>query len=120
VIDYKTSRSPISAKDAIDGRNLQLPIYLMAAKRSLRLNEDVVNGYYLHIYSCKKVSQFPNKLVAIEAVSEKAEGFIKEYVGSARRAEFPILPNQNRCPSFCEYDVMCRVRSLGTALDDEA
>jgi ATP-dependent helicase/nuclease subunit B len=119
VIDYKTSRSPISPKEALEGRNLQLPIYLMAANRLLKLEGEVANGYYLHIYSCKKGSQFPNKNSSVEAITERAEDFINDYVGRTRRAEFPIEPNQNRCPPYCEFDVMCRVQSLGTALDEE-
>jgi ATP-dependent helicase/nuclease subunit B len=119
VIDYKTSRSPISTREAIEGRNLQLPIYLMAANRLLRLEEPVANGYYLHIYSCKKGSQFPNKNSSVEAITEKAEEFIKDYVSRIRRGEFPVQPNQNRCPPYCEYEVLCRIQSLGTQADEE-
>jgi ATP-dependent helicase/nuclease subunit B len=119
IVDYKTSRSPISPKEALEGRNLQLPIYLLAANRVLKRDEPVTSGFYLHIHSCKKGSEFPNKTLAIEEITAKAEEYIGEYVNRARRAEFPIEPNQNRCPPYCKFDVMCRIQSLGSTTDDE-
>lgn len=119
VIDYKTSRSPISAKEALEGRNLQLPIYLMAANRVLKRDEPVTAGFYLHIYSCKKGSELPNKNLSLEDLTTKAEEYIGDYVSRVRRAEFPIEPNQNRCPPYCKFDVMCRIQSLGSTADDE-
>jgi ATP-dependent helicase/nuclease subunit B len=119
VIDYKTSRSPISAKEALEGRNLQLPIYLMAANRVLKREEPVTAGFYLHIYSCKKGSELPNKNLSLEDLTARAEAYIGEYVSRVRRAEFPVEPNQHRCPPYCKFDVMCRIQSLGSTSDDE-
>ncbi len=119
VIDYKTSRSPISVKEALEGRNLQLPIYVMAANRVIKRDESVTSGFYLHIHSCKKGSEFPNKNLALEEITAKAEEFVGEYVNRARRAEFPVEPNQNRCPPYCEFDVMCRIHSLPSEAADE-
>jgi ATP-dependent helicase/DNAse subunit B len=119
VIDYKTSRSPISPKEALHGRNLQLPIYLMAANGLKKFEDEVQSGYFLHIYSCKKGSEFPNKQATVAEITQTAENFIREYVNKARRAEFPVQPNQNRCPAFCNYDVMCRIQSLNTSTGED-
>ena len=119
VIDYKTSRSPIGAKEALEGRNLQLPIYLMAANRALKQDEPVSAGFYLHIHSCKKGSEFPSKSLEIKDITAKAEEYIGDYVSKVRHAEFPVAPNQGRCPPYCEFDVMCRIQSLCTTTDDE-
>jgi ATP-dependent helicase/DNAse subunit B len=118
VIDYKTARTPVSARDAESGRNLQLPIYLMAADRVMMRNKPVAAGYYLHITSCKKGSQFPSRNLSLDDLTAQAERYIDDYVSRARRAEFPIQPNQNRCPP-CEFETMCRIQSLGTSADDE-
>ncbi|MEW6128928.1 MAG: PD-(D/E)XK nuclease family protein [Acidobacteriota bacterium] len=118
VIDYKTARTPVSAREAEAGRNLQLPIYLMAADRVLLPDKAVAAGYYLHITSCKKGSELPKKNLSVKEVVEKAEDFINDYVSSIRRAEFPIAPNQNRCPP-CEFETMCRIQSLGTSADED-
>jgi ATP-dependent helicase/nuclease subunit B len=119
VIDYKTSRSPISAKEAAEGRNLQLPIYLMAANRVLKRSEPVTAGFYLHIYSCKRGSELPNKNLSLDDITARAETYIGEYVSKARRAEFPVEPNQHRCPPYCKFDVMCRIQSLGSTSEEE-
>jgi ATP-dependent helicase/nuclease subunit B len=119
VIDYKTSRSPISTKEALEGRNLQLPIYLMAANRVIKHEEPVTTGFYLHIYSCKRGSELPNKNLSLEEITTRAEEYIGEYVSKIRWAEFPVEPNQNRCPPYCKFDVMCRIQSLGSTADDE-
>jgi ATP-dependent helicase/nuclease subunit B len=119
VIDYKTSRSPISAKEALEGRNLQMPIYLMAANRVLKRDQAASSGFYLHIYSGKRGSEFPNKNISVEEVTARAEAYIGEYVNKVRHAEFPVTPNQNRCPAYCEFDVMCRIQSLPANSDDE-
>jgi ATP-dependent helicase/nuclease subunit B len=119
VIDYKTSRSPISAREAVEGRNLQLPIYLMAANRVLKRSEPVTAGFYLHIYSCKRGSELPNKNLSLDDITAQAEAYIGEYVSKARGAEFPVEPNQHRCPPYCKFDVMCRIQSLGSTSDED-
>lgn len=118
VIDYKTGRTPIKHSDAIEGRNLQLPIYMMAASRVVKKASSVRAGYYLHINSRKKGSEFPGKDEAahsVEGIIAHAENHIRQYVGSARRGEFPVRPNGGKCPPYCEFDGLCRVHAEGSA-----
>jgi ATP-dependent helicase/nuclease subunit B len=119
VIDYKTGRTPIRHSDALDGRNLQLPIYAMAASRVIEKGATVAAAYYLHIHSRKKGSELPHKDVSVESLIEHAENCIRDYVARARNGQFPIKPNDNRCFTGCEFDVMCRIGSLGSSADDE-
>ncbi len=115
VIDYKTTRTPIKHSDAIEGRNLQLPIYLMAASRALNPQAQVASAYYLHITSRKKGSEIPHaedERLSIDAVIAHAEEKIREYAGLARAGKFPVRPNDNRCYTNCEYECMCRIGSL--------
>ncbi|HKS43069.1 MAG TPA: PD-(D/E)XK nuclease family protein [Blastocatellia bacterium] len=119
VIDYKTKRTPIRHNDALDGRDLQLPIYAMAASRVIEKGETVASAYYLHIHSRKKGSELPHKDISVEGLIEHAENRIRDYVSRARNGQFPIKPNDNRCYTGCEFDVMCRIGSLGSSTDDE-
>jgi ATP-dependent helicase/nuclease subunit B len=122
VIDYKTGRTPIRHKDALEGRNLQLPIYAMAASRVIDARSTVASAYYLHIGSCKKGSELPYKddpALSIKALIEHAESLILDYAARARKGIFPIQPNENRCHPGCEFDSMCRIQSLGPAASDE-
>jgi ATP-dependent helicase/DNAse subunit B len=122
VIDYKTGRTPIRHADAIEGRNLQLPIYAMAASRAMGTQAKVASAYYLHIHSRKKGSELPHRddeRLSLEAVIAHAEERILDYVRRARAGAFPVKPNNDRCHPYCEFDVMCRIQSLGTtAIDD--
>ncbi|MGA9768669.1 MAG: PD-(D/E)XK nuclease family protein [Blastocatellia bacterium] len=119
VIDYKTRRTPIRHNDALDGRDLQLPIYAMAASRVIEKGRTVASAYYLHIHSRKKGSELPHKDISVESLIEHAENRIREYVSRARDGQFPVKPNDNRCYTGCEFDVMCRIGSLGSSADDE-
>lgn len=115
VIDYKTTRTPIKHSDAIEGRNLQLPIYLMAASRALKPAAQVASAYYLHITSRKKGSEIPHRddeRLSVDAVIAHAEEKIREYTRLARAGKFPVRPNDDRCYTNCEYESMCRIGSL--------
>jgi ATP-dependent helicase/nuclease subunit B len=122
VIDYKTGRTPIRHNDALDGRNLQLPIYAMAASRVIEKGATVAAAYYLHIHSRKKGSELPRKddaRLSVEGLIRHAEDRIRDYVARARDGQFPIKPNDGRCYTGCEFDVMCRIQSVGSSDDDE-
>lgn len=116
VIDYKTGRTPIHYNDALDGRNLQLPIYMMATVRVVSPDARLAAAYYLHINSRKRGSELPHKdnpELSVEAVIELAEKRIRDYGRSVRKGRFPVSPNRGRCPNYCEFDVMCRIHSIG-------
>lgn len=119
VIDYKTRRTPIRHSDALDGRDLQLPIYAMAASRVIEKGKTVASAYYLHIHSRKKGSELPHRDISVDSLIEHAENCIRDYVARARNGQFPIKPNDNRCYAGCEFDVMCRIGSLGAGADDD-
>ena len=116
VIDYKTGRTPIHYNDALDGRNLQLPIYMMAAIRVVSPGARVAGAYYLHINSRKRGSELPHKdnpELSVDNVIENAEKRIRDYGRSIRKGRFPVSPNKGRCPNYCEFEVMCRIHSIG-------
>ncbi|MEW6207141.1 MAG: PD-(D/E)XK nuclease family protein [Acidobacteriota bacterium] len=113
VIDYKTTRTPIKHSDAVEGRNLQLPIYLMAAGRALQPQARVTSGYYLHITSRKKGAELPrSEDESIDSVTAHAEEKIRQHTKQARCGKFPVRPNNDRCYTNCEYECMCRIWSL--------
>jgi len=121
VIDYKTGRAPIAYSEAMAGRNLQLPIYAMAASRVMGESQPIAAAYYLHIYSRKKGSELPHKSDAqltVDRLIAHAEACIREYVGGVRRGEFPVSPSHATCCVNCNYDVMCRIQSLGAIAEE--
>lgn len=120
VIDYKLGRTPLRHQDALDGRNIQLPIYAMAAENLMR-GTMVASAYYLHITSRKRGSEMPkgnDETLSVSRMIEHAKRYIRDYVSRARRGHFPVSPNGDRCQPRCEYRVMCRIQSLGSYADD--
>jgi RecB family exonuclease len=121
VIDYKTGATPIAHREALTGRNLQLPIYLMAVRDVVWKGQRVAGGYYLHINSCRKGSEFPGgdpATASVDSVIARTASYVREYAGRARRGDFPVIPN-GPCPPYCEYNVMCRIQSLRSTRDEE-
>lgn len=121
VIDYKTGRAPIAYSEAVAGRNLQLPIYAMAASRVIGERKPIAAAYYLHIYSRKKGSELPHKSdaqVTVDSLIAHAEAHIRDYVARVRRGEFSVRPSNATCCVNCNYDVMCRIQSLGAIAEE--
>jgi len=122
VVDYKTRRTPIPIKDALDGRNLQLPIYAMAANRVINPEASVASAYYLHIQSRKRGSQLSNKgdaATSLEGLIQHAEKRIRSYVEQIRSGSFPVQPNGDAVCQTCDYGVMCRIQSLRASEDEQ-
>jgi ATP-dependent helicase/nuclease subunit B len=122
VVDYKTRRTPIPIKDALDGRNLQLPIYAMAATRVIKKEARVAAAYYLHIHSRKRGSELSQEGEAgnsLEQLIHHAEQRIRTYVGRIRNGNFPVQPNGNTVCQACDYSVMCRIQSLRASEDEQ-
>lgn len=55
VVDYKAGSTAIGKREALEGRNLQLPIYALAVERSVLPRTKVVSGSYLSISSGKPI-----------------------------------------------------------------
>jgi hypothetical protein len=120
VIDYKTRAAPIPYRDAVSGRNIQLPLYMMAARDVVRGGERVAGGYYLHIHSRRRGSEFPSANhpeLSVDAIAWSAANFVKQYAARVGGGDFPVRPN-GPCPPYCEYNPMCRIQSLKWAEDD--
>lgn len=120
VIDYKLGRTPVHHRDALEGRNLQLPIYALAAENMTK-GTPVTSAYYLHITSRKKGSELPkgdDESLSVRGMISQSKEYIRNYVSRARHGRFPVSPNGNRCFPNCEYEAMCRIQSLGAVSDD--
>jgi ATP-dependent helicase/DNAse subunit B len=122
VVDYKTRRTPIPIKDALDGRNLQLPIYAMAASRVINKQASVASAYYLHIHSRKRGSELSkagDAANSLERLIDHAEERIRLYVEQVRKGSFPVQPNGATVCQTCDYGVMCRIQSLRATEDEQ-
>jgi ATP-dependent helicase/nuclease subunit B len=107
LIDYKTGSTPISAREVLEGRNLQLPIYVLAAQAH---KHRVADAFFLHIHSAKTSGEL-SKVDRHEWLNAAKE-HINRYVMLARAGEFAVAPTQfenGRCQAHCEFASLCRV-----------
>ena len=107
VIDYKASGSTINAKDLDKGKRLQLPLYALAARDALHLGE-VTSGFYWHILQGKassfKLEKYPD---GIDAAFDRVEQHVIDHVRHIRAGQFPPVPPDDGCPSYCPAVAFC-------------
>lgn len=112
VVDYKSGGVPNAGADIAEGRALQLPIYMMAARRFI--SPDLgppVQGVYWSLKQMRARAMIDGatkrKADDVEAILEAARSQISGIVGASRRGEFPPVPSSD-CPSWCEFRGLCR------------
>ncbi len=107
LIDYKTGSTPIGPAEVIQGRNLQLPIYVLAAEGQ---GHRVTDAFFVHIRGGKT----SGNLAKVDRAGwlGLAKEHINRYVGFARAGNFSVEPNQfenGTCNAYCEFASLCRV-----------
>lgn len=131
VFDYKTGKSRLNKQDIINGLQLQLPLYLYAAKEIIKseLNEDYEPAGAL-IYSLKYDSiDFGRDEVSFgrKATEEEIKKGYKElieiclaainrYVDGIGRGDFrlsQIDKREEKACRFCSFRSICRIQEAG-------
>lgn len=118
VIDYKSGGKPISVSEILKGTNLQLPIYVMAAKDVLRIDTDALEAYFFHLkrrkyfhanplihYKPTKKGLKPNP--RWDECMDATKKYVTIHVEGIRTGKFPTSPG-DECPSYCDYKDICR------------
>jgi len=111
VLDYKTGRAP-PRKEIEEGRDLQLPIYVLAVENALLPEEEVVAAFYYSISGAKRSTLLsstkkgePNP--EWQEMLDTSRKHIHAYVERVRAGLFPVLPSGD-CPSYCDFADICR------------
>ncbi|HSD64259.1 MAG TPA: PD-(D/E)XK nuclease family protein, partial [Ignavibacteriaceae bacterium] len=131
VYDYKTGKSRLDKSDIMSGIQLQLPLYLYAAKEIIKaeLYEDYEPAG-ASIYSLKyKNDDFGRKELNLgkrltdEEITEKYEEIIKicltavnKYVDGIRNGDFrlsQIDKREEKACRFCGFKPICRIQESG-------
>jgi ATP-dependent helicase/nuclease subunit B len=131
VFDYKTGKSRLNKQDIYNGLQLQLPLYLYAAKEIIKseLNKDYKPAGAL-IYSLKyNSSDFGRKEISFgrnmdeDKITEKYEELIKiclhainKYVDGISRGDFrlsQIDQREEKACRYCSFRSICRIQEIG-------
>jgi len=109
VIDYKTGGS-FSNYDLTKGYNLQLPIYALAARDALNLGEPA-EGMYWKILAGEgalKLGKYSyEELEGVQAAIQVVLLHLAHIINGIRHAEFPPVPPESGCPSYCPAASWC-------------
>lgn len=129
VIDYKTGSKVTTTGDIKRGLNLQLPIYLLAARDVLKIGVDALEGYLFYVkrkkyYHASSLSHYkkagkslkPNPLWD-ECIKKTIE-YVIDYAKNIRDGKFSPSPNR-KCPSYCDYKDICRYKESEAYAENE-
>jgi ATP-dependent helicase/DNAse subunit B len=137
VLDYKIGRTVTGAKteDLLNGKSLQLPVYLYAVRNRIDKIRPVAAGYYQvkDAENCQRLlvltdvqqepglekkskpkSRLPLRLgeteITLENLVEKSLDFVAAYVEDIKRGKFShtTQPQDERCQSYCPFNQVCR------------
>jgi ATP-dependent helicase/DNAse subunit B len=111
VIDYKAGSSHMTARDLIDGRRLQLPLYALAARDALGLGSPV-EGLYWAILANKagslKLSTFRhNNYYGFTGSVDLVRQHIGISLAGIYQGVFPPQPPGSGCPAYCAEASWC-------------
>ncbi len=112
VIDYKTGSTPHTVEEMRTGRDVQMMLYLLAARHLAQswaaqsgADLSVIGGLFWHIQNRKVTGEV---LESDAAVSE-AQAAVHQSISEARTGWFAVRPSEGKCASFCDYGPFCRV-----------
>lgn len=116
VIDYKTGTSGLDPKDLIQGHRLQLPVYSLAAKKSLRLGKPA-DGFYWSIREGKagqlKLQGFVHEagdgrvFRGAAGAIDLAVAHIIRLLRGIREGVFAPVPPSGGCKGYCVARQFC-------------
>ena len=139
--DYKTGSYLPKILDILEGRSLQLPLYLVVVEQLLkRTNPLGMKGagglYYTLREDCKvelgigdreyngkafKASSRNGQLLpnydygidSFQSLIDQVIGYVNQYVSSISRGEFPLTPHDHKLVCrFCSFKKICRVGAI--------
>ena len=104
VVDYKSGGAR-AARDALEGRDLQLPIYILAVERVLAAGQPVAQAAFFHVGSGRRSGELKGEQLrqALAVAQER----IAETLAAVHRADFRVRP-RDTCPDYCEFEAICR------------
>lgn len=125
VADYKSGSTTIKRNEVLTGVNVQMPIYLQAARHLLKQLDpglQLTGGLFLHLRGTTGSSGSLRTNERDDGLVAAAMTRIAENIAAARRGDFrvePRLPAANgRCVRYCEFSELCRVKDTRSPVQD--
>jgi ATP-dependent helicase/DNAse subunit B len=106
LLDYKSSATPRSFEETLQGRDVQLAIYLLATEQLLAPGQRVERAAFLHLSSGKRSRAVTDKErdQVLAAMTQR----VTETVQGVRSGDFAVQP-RDECPQNCTFQHICRL-----------
>jgi len=111
VIDYKSGGSHLAARDLVEGRRLQLPIYALAVEQALGIGR-VAEGLYWKLFAGEAgglcLGRFQDDSgTGPQAAYAMAAMHVSRLVHAIQSGDFTPQPPEGGCPSYCPAASWC-------------
>lgn len=114
LVDYKSGGTPMKTKDALDGINIQLPLYALAVENQLLPASTVASASYLSVRQAKATGSFNFKAQHMDVLNVTRQ-HVSDFVRRASSGDFRVSPaNKDVCKN-CEHQTVCRIAELRQA-----
>lgn len=116
LIDYKSNSSPRPFEETLNGRDVQLTIYLLAVEQILARGQRVERAAFVHLGSGKRSKALTDneRQAALAAMTAR----VAEAVAGVRAGYFAVCP-RDKCPVGCAYAGICRLNIAKRAAQDQ-
>ncbi len=107
VVDYKSGGTPRPLGDSLEGYDVQLAIYALAAARADPTGEGqpVTRAAFLHVGSGRASAALEGQQLKTALTAARAR--IADVTTAVHRADFRVAP-RDTCPDYCEFLAICR------------
>jgi ATP-dependent helicase/nuclease subunit B len=112
LIDYKSGSTFISREDFESGRNIQLPIYALAAEKSILPGSNVSGYQYLSISTGKILSSKKQDEISMRDDLNFLEDRVFAFVENIEKGDFSVKPSNDKVCSICMHQTVCRVKEF--------
>ena len=109
IVDYKTGKA-ITRAEVEDGRRLQLQIYAQLAAEHFSADRAVAR--YAYLDPSHRIWKIDTVEAADAALLTQARTAVQAVRASVEAGEFPVAPTVPVCPSYCDFQHICRVNQF--------
>lgn len=112
IVDYKSGSARISSKEALAGRNMQMPIYALAVRQSILPELDLRDGVFLSVSQGETIGRLDFLKDGEEVVFAVLE-HVGRFVRDIERGDFSVRPSDPQVCTNCDHSQVCRIAELG-------
>lgn len=112
IIDYKSGSRRITTKEALNGTNLQLPLYALALEEAVFPGQRVRAAEYLSISSAESAGKLNFESEKHRGLKKLARDYLFSYAEAAAAGDFSVSPRSRQVCKDCMHKTICRINDL--------